>query len=233
MVANCLISGVATEFAMVSGEAPGQLGRDIDGREVGARQRRDRQQAVGEHASPASWRPESRMVSATALKGRMNSAETGSRAGSHPRLSDAVRFGPLPVAVGDAHAVRRRADLRRRPGRRQRRRRSRPLVADGLAPSHDLAERDLAIRTHDVHERSVLARLDRHGGMVTASGLAQLHFDVDILAGPECTVVIGEMLLAVIVPEVVSTLLAVGRRRRGCRARSPSHRHGCRECQAR
>ena len=45
MVENCLMSGVATALAMVSGEAPGSWARDRDRREIDLRQRRHRQLA--------------------------------------------------------------------------------------------------------------------------------------------------------------------------------------------
>ncbi len=48
--AICRSSGCATEEAMVSGEAPGRRGADRDGREVDLRQRRDRQQRIGDDA---------------------------------------------------------------------------------------------------------------------------------------------------------------------------------------
>ncbi len=50
MVDSCRSIGAATEAAMVSGLAPGSCRRDADGREVDRRQRRDRQQPVGEDA---------------------------------------------------------------------------------------------------------------------------------------------------------------------------------------
>ena len=43
-------SGWATDEAIVSGEAPGKLRADRDGREVDLRQRRDRQQRIGDRA---------------------------------------------------------------------------------------------------------------------------------------------------------------------------------------
>ncbi len=48
MVESWRSIGDATEAAMVSGLAPGNVRRDLDGREIDLRQRRDRQQPVGE-----------------------------------------------------------------------------------------------------------------------------------------------------------------------------------------
>ena len=50
IAANCCSSGVATAEAIVSGLAPGVVGRHDDGREIDLRQRRDRQQVVGADA---------------------------------------------------------------------------------------------------------------------------------------------------------------------------------------
>ena len=50
MRVNCFSSGVATDAAITSGLAPGQVGEDRDGREVDLRQRRDRQQRIGDAA---------------------------------------------------------------------------------------------------------------------------------------------------------------------------------------
>ena len=48
---NCRSSGAVTSAAMVSGLAPGKLRRDLDGREVDLRQRRDRQPPIAEPAA--------------------------------------------------------------------------------------------------------------------------------------------------------------------------------------
>ena len=53
-------SGCATDDAMVSGLRAGQGGRDLDGREVDLRQRRDRQQRIGDEADEQDARHQQR-----------------------------------------------------------------------------------------------------------------------------------------------------------------------------
>ena len=50
IVENCLISGVATEFAIVSGEAPGSCAETVTTGKSTFGQRRDRQEPIGEEA---------------------------------------------------------------------------------------------------------------------------------------------------------------------------------------
>ena len=60
MVVNCRSSGVATADAIVSGLAPGQRGRHLDGREVDVRQVVHGQEAVRHHAEDDDGRHQQR-----------------------------------------------------------------------------------------------------------------------------------------------------------------------------
>ena len=70
--ANCRSSGCATDDAIVSGLAPGNVRRDLDRGKIDLRQRRDRQQRVGREAD----QEDAAMSSDVAIGRRMKGAET-------------------------------------------------------------------------------------------------------------------------------------------------------------
>ena len=96
-------SGVATDDAMVSGLAPGSAALTLDGREVDARQRRDRQRVYA--ASPAS--STAAASSDVAIGRRMNGAEM---------FIGASRTGGAPTRAGGSAC--RRVCSRKRAARR-------------------------------------------------------------------------------------------------------------------
>ncbi len=126
MVANWRSSGVATEAAIVSGLAPGQVGRDLDGRKIDPRQRRHRQQAIAEQPAPMN-----EIISRVVMTGR--------RMQSSGRLMKYVPAGPPGRLAGlrPWHPGRDASVRRSRPARR----RARPAAITVL-PSSGAIDRD-------------------------------------------------------------------------------------------
>ena len=120
IVANCLISGVATDVAMVSAEAPGSCAETLIDREFGARQGGDRQEPVGEQAADhqrhrhqqrrdrpadAEFGDRHRAIPLSALPGLSRRGRR--RHDGHARLQPLLAFRDDAVAGRQAGAYRR------------------------------------------------------------------------------------------------------------------------------
>ena len=174
MIENCLISGVATALAMVSGEAPGSWARDRHRREVDLRQRRHRQLEVGEQSRQRDRHRQQDGRDGPADEQRRRVHERGLDPGS----------GGLGSRRSPARARRRAcrpaaaAVPRLRPGRPPARPSLTTTWSPMVSPTRHLAYRGLVVGADHVDERPVLARLDRHQRYrhrVRRSGRARLR----------------------------------------------------------
>src|SRR4029450_6948217 len=190
IVANCLMRGVATDFAMVSGDAPGSeaetlmVGKSVRG-------------SAATGSRPNANRPPTISaidISSVATGRRMQSSETFI---ALPRCaSHAAAAAPCSLHHLDRRA-RRQAVLtvhHHAPARPQAG--GHGALVGIAAGDGDLAHLGLVVLGDDEDEQAVLADLERDcrddGGLRLD---AELDLDIEILAGPQRQIVVGELRL--------------------------------------
>ena len=197
MVENCLMSGVATALAMVSGEAPGRDADTLIDGKLGARQRRHGEEQVRKYAG--------RHHGGRHQRGRNRVADAELRNVHRAALpSDAALASPWPVsparraAVGAALGYARTAgeahlalDNNPLPVRHARFHRS----AIGFdADQLDVAHFDRLVVLDDEDERALLTALNGHGRDHHGVGPdIEIDLDIHVHPGPQLEACVGEI----------------------------------------